>query len=782
MDTDPEVVRTATRGSSAAALGAGETLMTPLSRPSHYLKPRDGRPSLSSWLNPRLVYRIPRSQVTTGVRALGRLAFCDNYRAIIRRLQLELDEILDPSRLQNAARTTRLGLRTNRPRVYLVTSLGGGTGSGMFIDLAYNVRALLRQMGYENPDVVGLLLLPPVDGSRTRLMNLGNTHAALKELHHYGSPGVRFQARYHDREAPICDSDPPFSRNVLLPLPDEGDEIATQEVVEQGAQFLFRDLVTPLGKAADLGRAGLPCPTWEQRGQFFQTFGLFQLAWPRYALVNAVSRRLCQQVVQRWLTKDSKPIRTEVQAWVGDQWTILELGPDHFIHTLQAELIKALGHPPDSLFAATVDPLVKGSAQGENILVRAIRVEPRMLSPEMVARTLADLEELVGSPDDDNPSEPPRLLALLRDLADRVSEQWGQKMAELPVHLIEEPYFRLAGAEEGIRVLVATIEQALQRHESLAQELTGKAIEAYEYLRVAAGRPPRAGFKLATKTPEQIVRLSMDYPKWRLQSQMLYHLAAAFVGLRGHLSDELREVNFCRVRLAELLRSLEEEPADEKRLGRPLSKQGAIGRFMFVDDCKDLSEAVERFMEGFTPAALLELDGRMETMLQANFTALVHVCLANQNILQPVEKAMLSTAGDYALEHLPTTSVAGLFLERYPEPSAAASEVGDFYHQASPELSLGRSPMSGPPSVELTILAAPADPAGERFREVLQRAVPEVEVQTAGSPDDVLIYRERLNLPLLSLEHMGSLGLDAYNQMNSTEHFTPHSRTDVDFR
>src|SRR6185312_10095082 len=95
LDTDPEVIRAATHGSplaqasgagtSAGALAANEVLLAPLSRPTHYLKPRDGRPALDSWLNHRMLYRIPRSQVTTGVRALGRLAFCDNYRVIVRR-------------------------------------------------------------------------------------------------------------------------------------------------------------------------------------------------------------------------------------------------------------------------------------------------------------------------------------------------------------------------------------------------------------------------------------------------------------------------------------------------------------------------------------------------------------------------------------------------------------------------------------------------------------------------------------------------------------------------
>ena len=204
--------------------------------------------------------------MTTGVRALGRLAFCDNYRAIVRRLQMELDACLEPNALPGAARQSGLGLRSNRPRVYVVANLAGGTGGGVFLDLAYTLRAMLRQMGYAQPDVVGLLLLPPVDRHRTRVLPLGNACAALTELSYYSSPTSVFTARYHEREAPVQDPDPPFSRCFLLQMPDEADETATRELIDSAGQFLHRDLCSPLGKAADLGRAGLSAPPWEQRG------------------------------------------------------------------------------------------------------------------------------------------------------------------------------------------------------------------------------------------------------------------------------------------------------------------------------------------------------------------------------------------------------------------------------------------------------------------------------------------------------------------------------------
>ena len=50
------------------------------------------------------------------------------------------------------------------------------------------------------------------------------------------------------------------------------------------------------------------------------------------------------------------------------------------------------------------------------------------------------------------------------------------------------------------------------------------------------------------------------------------------------------------------------------------------------------------------------------------------------------------------------------------------------------------------------------------------------------STEDIIVYRERVNLALTDLEHMGPVGHDAYLQMTTAENFTPHSRADIDFR
>jgi serine/threonine protein kinase len=780
IDTDPEIMRTATRGKLEAALTPNEVLLIPLNRPAWYLKPRDGRPPLAKWLNPRMLYRIPRSQVTTGVRALGRLAFLDNYRPIVRRLQMELDTILEPAALQAAARQSEVGLRTNRPRVYLITALGGGTGSGMFLDVAYTLRTLLRQMGYDPVDVVGLLLLPPVDKTRSRGMTLGNVYAALAELTYYAAPGTSFHAQYHEREAPIQDDGPPFSRSLFLQLPDETDEIGTQEMVELSAQFLARDLASPLGRSVDLARAGLPSAPWESRGLYFSAFGLYQLTWPRHALLSAIARQLCQQLVQLWMTKDAKPLEALLREHVQNWWQTHELSADAFIRRIHEEVTAGLGQSADSLFEEILEPF-RTSANGP--ASRGSARDGRPVSAEQIAKALAALEEPLGTPSEEATlDDTGKLVRLIRGIGERLSNEWSQKLAELPASLIEEPGYRLAGAEEAIRQAGDRLEQALQHHEPLACELTRKAGSAFRRVQGLL-EATRAGKQRPTQL--EVGQGLLEYAKNRFQSLILNRLIAAFVGLRGHLSDEVREVNFCRLRLGELLRMLEQVPpgAASSRPSWAGARESGLGQKFFQHGCRSVEEAVQQFLQEITLDHLHELDGKMEEMLKSQFTALINVCLTNANILKNVELALLETAREYAAAYLPNASMGELFYQRYPQEGEALAEIGTWFDEAAPDLAADeRSPRQSPAVGELCVLATPTDEASLHFRESVRQALPNTEVIMTDSTEDIIFYRERINLAVEELEQFGPVAREAYVQMATSDNFTPHSRIDVNFR
>src|SRR5207237_8000804 len=105
--------------------------------------------------------------------------------------------------------------------VYIVCGLAGGSGSGMFLDLAYVLRRMMHHMGHESPEIIGIFLIPTIDRHPGRTLGLGNTFAALTELNHFSALGTTFSAQSDERERPMTFQEAPFSRCMFLQLPEE---------------------------------------------------------------------------------------------------------------------------------------------------------------------------------------------------------------------------------------------------------------------------------------------------------------------------------------------------------------------------------------------------------------------------------------------------------------------------------------------------------------------------------------------------------------------------------
>jgi hypothetical protein len=97
------------------------------------------------------------------------------------------------------------------------------------------------------------------------------------------------------------------------------------------------------------------------------------------------------------------------------------------------------------------------------------------------------------------------------------------------------------------------------------------------------------------------------------------------------------------------------------------------------------------------------------------------------------------------------------------------------FEKATPELAGGRTSADA----DISILAAPAGPVGERFRELARRALPDVDFAAATVTEDIVLYREVPHLRLSDLEQLGPVGYEAYRQIIAQKNLTPHSRTDI---
>src|SRR5262249_9828881 len=361
VDTEPETTQQAMDESSSGALAPDEVFPARLNRPAHYLKPRrNGRSVLEGWFDSQVLYRVKAGNpLTQGVRSLGRLAVCDHYRMFEHKLKTDLESLTHSESMDHAEIHSQLGMRSNRPRVYIVAGLAGGTGGGMFIDVAYATRHQLKAMGYDDPDIVGLFLLPPHTGPFAKPYAVGNTYAALTELNHFSIPGITYTACIDDKDMTLLDQAPPFSRFSLLPLrpnPGEGNEAPG---ASQAAEFLWRDLITPFGRGADGSRAearAMPGVTPDQMTIAGQTFGLYAVTWPRRQLAERTAEWLCLRVVQSWLTADTRHLTEPVNNWVQEHWASQQLTPEMLIGACQQVCHQALGEPVEKVIADITEP------------------------------------------------------------------------------------------------------------------------------------------------------------------------------------------------------------------------------------------------------------------------------------------------------------------------------------------------------------------------------------------------------------------------------------------
>jgi hypothetical protein len=757
LDTDPTALQAAGLDTEPGKLHASEVLLARLNRPSYFLKPREGRPRLDTWLDTNLLYRIPRTQETGGLRALGRLAFFDNYRLIARRLRANLEACADPQALTTALQRTRLRFRRSQPRVYLLTSLAGGTGSAMVIDLAYTVRALLRQMGQPAPDVVGLLLLPQVDPEPTHRVALGNAFAALTELNHFASPETTFTARYDDRDAPLDDPDPPFSRCVLLSPPDAAG--AGAELAARAGDFLLQDLATPLGRTADLQRTDVLAARSRPRGLVYQTFGLFRFAWPRQAVLHHAARRACVPVIQHWLAKDAKPLQDNVRAAVEEFWEAKQLGPEFVIARLQAACEKALGHAPEDVLADATAPFLTKARRGE-------------FDPRALAELIGQLDQLLGSPSEFASVQRSGVLdEALRQQIEPVIREWERHLSTFTSRLIEDPAYRLAGTEEAFRQLINLIEHNLTHHEPLSQDLAGKIEQGHERLQFLlanlheVARGGRKGAALAA----ELLEIIQFYPKWRYHSLVLRGTNYIFTSLRGYLSDQITDTSFYRVRLGELLRVLTGPgPYD-----RPESAEGV--RHVYPPGCDTLEDVLELLFPGSTAAEIQEIDRRMQLMIQEHFVSLKQVSTNTANVVRKLAAAMVAEMVAYLGTRIAGDNVVEMYLNRHPDAAAALEGLTRAFNAAGPRVEDSDGPASG----EVVIATVPNVPQAERFTDLVLEAQPSVKVVSTANPDEVVFYREESRHDLTDLEQLSPVGEDAYGQMVAAEHFPPHTRTDI---
>ena len=305
-----------------------------------YYQAVGANPHVFSWF-PQELKMLGSSVLIAGagqIRPFGRLAFFHRFSIIQRRLRDKLDQIRSAERRRA---TEGLGFQVdNRVEVVVVTSLAGGTGSGMFIDLGFLLGHLRSEL-HLDLSTTGIFFLPEIFSSRVSSPGplQANSYAALMELSTFMAPRVGAHKRdepeafefqwTRDRKYRVAG--PPYDNAYLIDRRNQADSYSDSfsESFQMVAEFLSLDFErTSLSQKKRSNRSNMdqflatdtvvkfhdqnPAPGDDDLifAQYFpnrfSTFGLSQIMLDHDSLRNAAGFRLAELILDFWL-KDVEP-------------------------------------------------------------------------------------------------------------------------------------------------------------------------------------------------------------------------------------------------------------------------------------------------------------------------------------------------------------------------------------------------------------------------------------------------------------------------------------------
>ena len=268
-----------------------ETLEVPLRKAEDYRARADVH---LGWLSRRWIYNVPRTLQTEGLRPLGRLVFADYFTKICDRLEEVIAEFATEENLAETA--DKLGLnpgQCNSPRVYIVSSISGGVGSGMVLDLAYTVKLLLAEKGLNHDNIIGMLLHSTYQRARDPGLSSANAFAFLTEMRHFNEHGYPGDASLG---IPEFDDEGPFQHTYYTELGDDLNQSEFEAKLDSVAEYISLSTTTRCNDFFE------ECRKSELEMEHFalRTMGVASTAAGEEDQRQALVAKLCHKLLQRW--------------------------------------------------------------------------------------------------------------------------------------------------------------------------------------------------------------------------------------------------------------------------------------------------------------------------------------------------------------------------------------------------------------------------------------------------------------------------------------------------
>lgn len=248
---------------------------------------------IREWFPPKADLKANILSGAGQIRALGRLALFANATTVYENLR-DLLALARDYRDERPSGERRHIYEPYTPHltVALVGSLAGGTGSGIFLDVAF----LLRQLMKDEDQLFGYFLLPDIYVNRPGTQNVeANAYAALKELDHFMSLQGTFRYRFGGREIEVRKK--PFDMVFLVNRQNRAGKTFTEveDLMELLGLGLYL-LAGPLGKEQADTFDNIVHQLNEQKGKYYgktahyASFGAAELRFAPEGLLREARR------------------------------------------------------------------------------------------------------------------------------------------------------------------------------------------------------------------------------------------------------------------------------------------------------------------------------------------------------------------------------------------------------------------------------------------------------------------------------------------------------------
>ncbi|HYN83853.1 MAG TPA: tubulin-like doman-containing protein [Pyrinomonadaceae bacterium] len=298
------------------AFSNNEKIMTVVPDTTTITGDLNNHPHVKSWFYPGLSKLKTMTEGAGQIRAYSRLGFFAHYPKIRNSIINAAQAVRNVENIKTVRDRHHLEANPADLQVFFVFSVAGGTGSGMFLDLAFLVKDIFAGQQLTS---VGVIMMPGLfNPNEDRVF--ANGYAALKELEHY-SYDNDFEVTWPDmvkRKLP----GPPFNYTYLVDRVNHAKnavEFSNRELVfNMVAESVFKDFTQSdfagykRGVRVNLDQYMVDSYSFVHRNENgesiidqsfrmrYGSFGMASITVPADRIEQACAYRLAADVVDHW--------------------------------------------------------------------------------------------------------------------------------------------------------------------------------------------------------------------------------------------------------------------------------------------------------------------------------------------------------------------------------------------------------------------------------------------------------------------------------------------------